>query len=48
MSLLEQNITNKEWVKKILKLNIGDNSEKYKMEAIWDSAVYATKNQVIY
>ena len=43
MSLLEQNTTNKRWVdENITELDIGKNdSGKYKVEVIWDSAVYA-------
>ena len=43
MSLLEQNIINKEQVKKMLELNGNNNIEEYEVEAIWDSAVYAKK-----
>ena len=45
MSLLEQNTTRKERVDKRVKeleLEAGD-SKEYKVEAIWDSAVYASK-----
>ena len=41
MSLLEQDSTRKERVKKVSELDAGNNSEEYKIEAIWDSAVYA-------
>ena len=47
MSLLEQNITKKERVEDNvtqLELEAGDNSE-YKVEAIWDSAVYTRKSK---
>ena len=43
MSLLEQDTTRKEWMdKKVrqIEFDAGDN-EEYKVEAIWDSAVYA-------
>ena len=43
MSLLEQNTIKKERVKKVPELDIGDKSEKYKAETIWNSAVYAEK-----
>ena len=45
MSLLEQNITRKEQVdKKVTELEFeADNSKKYEVEAIRDSAVYANK-----
>ena len=45
MSVLEQDITRKERVdKKITKLEFKvGNSKEYKVEAIWDSAVYANK-----
>ena len=39
--LLKQNITIKERIKKVSKLNIGNNSEKYNVEAIWDGTIYA-------
>ena len=47
MSLLEQDITKKSQVsKKISKLDASDkNSEEYKVEAIWNSAVYANKSE---
>ena len=47
MSLLEQNTTKKERVNnrvKELELKAG-NSKEYKVEAIWDSAVYASKSE---
>ena len=47
VSLLEQDITRKEWVDKWvtkLELEVGD-SKEYKVEAIWDSAVYASKSE---
>ena len=40
MLLLEQDTTRKERVEKVPELDAGDNSEEYKVEAIWDSAVY--------
>ena len=44
--MLEQNITKKGRVKKILKLDTSNNnSKKYKLEAIWDSAVYIKKSE---
>ena len=44
MSLLEQNITKKKWVNKnITKLEAANNSKEYKVEAIWNSAIYANK-----
>ena len=45
MSLLEQDITRKEQVdKKVTKLEFqASNSKKYKVKAIWDSAVDASK-----
>ena len=44
MLLLEQDITKKEWVEKVPELDAGSNdSKEYKVEAIWDSAVYANK-----
>ena len=45
MSLLEQNTRKKERVEKIAKLDAGDKSEEYKVETIWDSAVYANKSE---
>ena len=47
MSLLKQNTTRKERVDENvtkLEFNAGD-SEEYKVEAIWDSAVYAIKSE---
>ena len=41
--LLEQDTTKKEQVEKVPELNAGDNNEKYKVEVIWNSAVYANK-----
>ena len=43
VSLLEQDTTRKERVKKVSELDAGDNSEEYKVEAIRDSAVHANK-----
>ena len=43
VSLLEQDITRKERVKKVPELDTGDDSEEYEVEAIRDSAVYAIK-----
>ena len=45
MSVLEQNTIKKEQIKKVPKLDTGNNSEEYKIEAIWDSAVYANKSE---
>ena len=47
MSLLEQDTTKKKWVDKRvteLELKAGNNKE-YKVEAIWDSAVYASESE---
>ena len=41
VSLLEQDTIRKERVEKVSELNAGDDSKEYKVEAIWDSAVYA-------
>ena len=41
--LLEQDIIKKERVRKVPKLDAGDNSKEYEVEAIWDIAVYAMK-----
>ena len=44
VSLLEQNITRKEWVDKMVRqmeFDAGNRNEKYEVEAIRDSAVYA-------
>ena len=41
--LLEQDTTRKVWVKKIPELDVGEDSNEYKVEAIWDNAVYARK-----
>ena len=44
MSLLEQNITRKRRVdKNVTEFKAGSADEKYKLERIWDSAVYAKK-----
>ena len=45
VSVLEQDTTRKEQVsKEVPKLDAGNkNSKEYKVEAIWDSAVYANK-----
>ena len=47
VSLLEQDTTKKEWVheENVEKLDAGDNSGEYEMEAIWDSAVYTKKSE---
>ena len=47
MSLLEQDTTKKERVdKKVTKLGFeAGNSKGYKVEAIWDSVVYANKSK---
>ena len=45
MSLLKQNATRKKRVKKVLELDAGNkDSKKYKVETIWDSAVYANNS----
>ena len=43
LSLLKQNTTRKKRVKKVPELNTGNNSKEYKVEAIWDNAVYGNK-----
>ena len=40
VSLLEQDTTRKERVKKVPELDASDDSKEYEVEAIWDSAVY--------
>ena len=45
VSLLEQDTTRKERVKKVPKLDAGDNSKEYKVETIWDNAVYANESE---
>ena len=47
LSLLEQNNTKEEQVsEKVPELDVGNkNSKEYKMEAIWDSVVYANKSE---
>lgn len=47
MSLLEQNTTKKEQInKKVLEFNLDNgNSEKYKIEAIQNSAIFANKTE---
>ena len=41
VSLLEQDTPRKKQVEKVPELDTGDDSKKYKVEAIWDSVVYA-------
>ena len=43
--LLKQDITKKKRVWKVLELNASNNSKEYKMEVIWDIAVYANKSE---
>ena len=45
MSLLEQDTTKKERVKKIPELDVGNDSKEYEVEAIWNSAVYAIESE---
>ena len=46
MLLLKQDNTKREGVERILKLDAcNNNNKKYKMEAIWESAVYANKSK---
>ena len=49
MSLLEQDTTKKGWVNekvRQIEFNIGNNdSGEYKVEAIWDNAVYARESK---
>ena len=52
MSLLEQNITRRMWVEKVPELDASnegsekyEGSKKYKVEAIWDSAVYIRESE---
>ena len=45
MSLLEQDTTRKKRVKKVPELDVGNNSKEYKVEAIWNNAVYATESE---
>ena len=47
LSLLEQDTTRKERVdKKMMELDFkAGNSEEYKVEAIWDSAIYVIKSE---
>ena len=45
MSLLEQDTTKKERVKKVPKLDSGDKSKEYEVEAIWENAVYAMESE---
>ena len=46
--LLKQDVT-KKWriSKKLLELDVS-NSKEYKVEAIWDSVIYARESKVIY
>ena len=44
--LLKQDITKKKRMdKNVTELDAGDNSKEYKVEIIWDSAVYAKKSK---
>ena len=43
VSLLDQDNIKKERVENIPKLNTGDNNKEYKIETIWDSAIYIMK-----
>ena len=48
VSLLEQDNTRKGWVDKEVRqmeFNTGNNGEEYRLEAIWDSAVYARESR---
>ena len=46
MLLLEQDTTRKRQVEKVPELDIGNKgSKEYKVEAIWDSAVYTKKSE---
>ena len=46
VSLLEQDTTKKKRVEKVPELDAGDNSEEFKVEAIWDSTVYTIKSKL--
>ena len=46
VSLLEQDTTKKERVKKVPELDADNNSKEYKVEAIWDRAVYAMESEL--
>ena len=46
MSLLEQKTTRKEWVDKIVTELDAGNSKEYKMETIWDNAIYTKKLEI--
>ena len=46
MSLLEQDTTKKKQVEKVPESDAGDDSKEYKVEAIWDSAVYTRESEV--
>ena len=48
VSLLEQDTTKKEWDDNAVELDTGDNSREYKVEAIWDSVVYARELELGY
>ena len=45
VSLLEQNNIKKERIEKVLELDAGDDSKEYKVEEIWNSAIYAMKSE---
>ena len=48
ISLLKQDITKEKWMnKKVLELDVGNKgNKKYKVEAIWDNAIYTKKSQL--
>ena len=46
VSLLEQDTTRKKRDDNAVELDVGDDSGEYKVEAIWDSAVYVRKSKL--
>ena len=49
MSLLEQDTTRKRWVDKEIRqveFDTGNDSREYKVEAIWNSAVYTRESEL--
>ena len=45
MSLLEQDTTKKKWVDNETKLDAGNDSGEYKVEAIWNNVVYIRESK---
>ena len=49
MSLLKYNTIRKEWINKnTIELDLGNDSRKHKVEAIYNSAIYTKKSKLIH